>query len=137
MSATKPTALRRIAKHELDQCFCDLSATKKDELATSLVRQWTTNDGEAVILTVEREFWFHLNRLEDGRTQIVRDVQPGTFVAHLRRSRVIEEAIPALLDQLSVCQSAQCYSDDGELLQLRVSPAQKKYYIELVPDSEK
>jgi hypothetical protein len=137
MSAAKPNVLRRVAEHELEQTFCDLTAAKKAEFATSLVRQWATNAGEAVILTLEREFWFHLSRLDGGGTQVVRDVQPGTLAGHLRRSRVIEEEIPALLDALSVRQSVQCYNDDGELLQLRVSPAEKKYYIELVPDSER
>lgn len=137
MSSAKPNVLRRIAEHELAQSFCDLAPMKKDELATSLVRQWATHAGEAVILTSEHEIWFHLQRLEGGGTKVVRDVRPANFVKHLRRSRVVEEEIPALLDALNVRQSVQCYTEDGELLHLRVNPAEKKYYIELVPDSER
>src|SRR5262249_29243965 len=114
-----------------------LSPAKKADLAISLVRQWATNAGEAVILTPERDFWFHLSRLEDGGTQVVRDVQQGTFVGYLRRSRVVEEEIPARLDALSLRQSVPWYNDDGELLQLRVNPGAKRYSIELVPDSER
>ena len=44
-------ALRQIAEHELDRCFHDLSPFTRDELATSLVRQWIGNDGNAVIVT--------------------------------------------------------------------------------------
>ena len=137
MSSSKPNVLRPITEHELDACFCDLSPKKRDDLATSLVRQWMNHSGVAVIVTRAHEFWFRMNRLEDGRTEVVRDVQQGTFVAHLRRSRVIEEEIPALLHELSLCQSTCCYNEDGEMLQLRVDPAQKKFYIELVPDSDR
>jgi hypothetical protein len=132
-----PNVLRRIAEHELEECFHDLSPTKKAELATSLVRQWTTNGGEAVLLTLEKEFWFHIEHFEDGRRNVVRDVRDCNFTAHLQRNRVIEVEIPALLDTLNVCQSARCYTDDGEMLQLRVNPAGKSYHIELVPDAER
>lgn len=137
MSAAKPNVLRRIAEQELEQCFCDLTPTKKDEFATSLVRQWTTNAGEAVLLTLEREFWFHLERRADGNTEVGRKVQRGTFVEQMRGSRIVEEEIPALLDALSVRQTVQCYNGDGEVLRLRVNPAEKMCYIEIVPDAER
>jgi hypothetical protein len=137
MASPKPNVLRRIAEHELATCFPDLAPTSREELATSLVRQWITNDGRAVIVTRDLHYRFHLTRREDGMSRVVRDIREGTFSEHLRRSRVIEEEIPGLLYQLSVCQSARCSTDYGEVLQLRVDPAKNLFYIELVPDRDK
>lgn len=129
-------ALRAIAEHELEQCFHDLNPQIRDELATSLVRQWIGNDGNAVIVTREFHFWFRMKKLEDGQTQIVRDREPQTFVDHMRKSRVIEEQIPSLLHELSVRQSVQCLTDYGEKLRLRVDPGKPTFYVELVTDDD-
>jgi len=51
-------ALRKIGEQVLEQCFTGLSPLTRDELATSLVRQWLGHDGNAVILTPEFTFWF-------------------------------------------------------------------------------
>src|SRR5580704_9532873 len=98
-------ALRKIAEHELDRCFHGLSAAACDELATSLVRQWIGNDGNAVIVTPDFHVWFRIKKLDDGQTQVVRDVEPQTFVEHVRKSRVIEDQIPKLLHELNLRQS--------------------------------
>ena len=137
MSSTKPNALRTIAEHELNACFGNLSPNTRDELATSLVRQWITSDGAAMVVTRDHHFRFNLSRLGDGNTQVVRKVEAGVFIEHLRRSRVIEDEIPRLLHELSVCQSTRCYTDYGEELQLRVDPAKAMFYIEFVPDAER
>jgi hypothetical protein len=128
--------LRKIAEHELDQCFHGLSLLARDELATSLVRQWVGNDGNAVIVTREFHFRFRMKKLEDGQTQVVRDCKPQTFVDHMRKSRVIEEEIPGLLYQLSVRQSVECVTDYGQKLRLRVEPAKHMFFVELVLDDD-
>jgi hypothetical protein len=137
MSSAKANVLRRIAEGELVACFRDLAPVTKNELATSIVRQWITYEGAAVILTRDQQFWFRASRLDDGNTQVVRDVQQNTFVEHMRRSRVMEEEIPGLLHALSLRQSVRCSTDYGEVLQLRVNPANKMFHIELVPDQER
>jgi hypothetical protein len=129
-------ALRRIAEHELDQCFHELDPLIRNELATSIVRQWIGNGGNAVIVTREFHFWFRMKKLEDGQTQIVRDREPQTFVDHMRKSRVIEEQIPSLLHELSVRQSVECQTDYGEKLRLRVDPGKPTFYVELVTDDD-
>jgi len=135
MSRSKPNVLRIIAEKTLDQCFGQLSPATKNELATSILRQWITA-GRAVIVTPEHNYWFRMTRLDDGGTQVVREVQEGTFVDHLRRSRVIEEQIPSLLHELSLCQSVRCSTDQGEPLQLRVDPAKGTFHIEFVHDAD-
>ena len=127
-------ALRKIAEHELKQCFHDLNPLTRDELATSLVRQWIGNDGNAVIVTPDFHIWFRMKKLDDGQTEVVRDCQPQTFADHMRKSRVIEEQIPRLLHELSVRQNTECLTDYGQKLRLRVDPAKPMFFVELVLD---
>jgi hypothetical protein len=129
-------ALRKIAEHELEACLPGLNPLTRDELATSVVRQWIGNDGNAVILTPEFNFWFCIKKVEDGGTQVVRDRQPQTFVDHMRGSRVIEEEIPGLLHELNVRQSVQCVTDYGQKVRLRVDPGKRGFFVELVLDDD-
>jgi hypothetical protein len=132
-----PSTLRNIAEHQLDQCFHDLSPVTRNELATSLIRQWIGHDGNAVIVTRDFHFWFRVKELEDGRTQVVRDRRPQTFVDHMRKSRVIESEIPRLLHELAVRQSVECQTDYGQKSRLRVEPGRKTaFFIELVLDDQ-
>lgn len=129
-------ALRKIAEHELSCCFHGLSATACDELATSLVRQWIGNDGNAVIVTRDFQFWFRIKKLDNGQMHVVRDVQPQTFVDQIRKSRVIEDQIPSLLHELNLRQSADAATDYGEKVRLRVEPANSTFFVELVADND-
>jgi hypothetical protein len=132
-----PHALRKIAEHELDQCFHGLAPATRDELATSLVRQWIGNDGNAVIVTRQFHLWFRMTKIGGGKTQVVRDPQPQTFVDDMRKSRVVEEQIPGLLHELSVRQSAECVTDYGQKIRLRVEPGKNMFFVELVLDDDK
>jgi hypothetical protein len=129
-------ALRKIAEQELEQCFRGLNAATRGELATSLVRQWIGCGGNAVIVTRDFHCWFRLKKLDDGPTQVMRDRQPQTFVDQMRKGRVVEAQIPILLHELSVRQSAECMTDYGQKVRLRVDPAKPMFFIELVLDGE-
>ena len=100
MPLPKGDILRKIAEKELDASFRELDRVTRDEYATSLVRQWVTNGGVAVIPTADHDLWFRVTPLEDGKTQVVRKIEKGNFSEHLRRSRVIENQIPRLLHGL-------------------------------------
>lgn len=54
----------------------------------------------------------------------------------MRKSRVIEEEIPALLHELSVRQSAECLTDHGEKIRLRVDPGKPMFFFEIVADND-
>lgn len=129
--------LRKIAEHELDQCFHDLPPVIRDELATSLVRQWIGSAGNALIITAEFHYWFRIEKLEDGGTRVVRRREPQTFVDHMRRYRVIEAEVPSLLHALSVRQSVECVTDCGEKIRFSVDPAKPAFAIEFGVDGKK
>jgi hypothetical protein len=136
MPSIKPNVLRKIAEDQLGECFNDLDSTTKNDLAISLVRQWITHEGNAVIVACEHHFWFRMKRMADGRSHVTRDIEAGTFIEQIRRSQVIEEEIPNVLHDLNVCQSVRCYSADGQALQLKVDPARRRFYIDVVEDDD-
>lgn len=137
MSSDKANPYRTIATDMVSQSFGEVSPELKEELSVSIVRQWITNHGIALLMTKDHLFWLKLNHLEDGRHEVVREVQSNLFIEHLRRSRVLESDIPGLLHELNICQAVRCHADYGELLQLRVEPKEKQFHIELVPDQDR
>ena len=74
--------LRKIAEHELDQCFDSMDRRICNDLATRLVHQWYDYDGNAVILTPDYQFWIRAKSLDAGQTQVVRQWDSQTFVVH-------------------------------------------------------
>jgi hypothetical protein len=136
MPSIKRNVLRKIAEDQLGDCFHDLDAATRIELAISVVRQWITCEGNAVIVACDRHFWFRIRKMEDGQSHVVRDIEKGAFIDRMRRSRVMEEEIPHLLHDLNIRQCVRCYSAVGQLLQLRVDPAKRKFHIEVVRDED-
>ena len=66
MNPVKRPPFRKIAENQLEKCFGDLDPVVKNELATSLVRQWLANDGHAGFVTSTHQFWFEMNANGDG-----------------------------------------------------------------------
>ncbi len=129
MSRTQPSLLRTAAEQSLARTFCDLTPSKLDELAVSMVRQWTSCNGTAVVMTPTHDLWFTMKR-EPGRSIDVRlGITPSTPVERMRESRIAEEDIPAVLDELNIRQTARCHADYGQALLLRVDPAQRSFHI--------
>lgn len=137
MSSNRSNPQRTIATDVVSACFGELSPDLREDLSISIVRQWLTNRGIALLMTTDHHFWLILTSLEDGQYQVVRDVKPNHFIEHMRRSRVLENEIPGLLHELNIRQVARCNANYGELLQLRVEPQQRRFHIELEPDQER
>jgi hypothetical protein len=125
MNPLKHYPLRKVAEKVLAKHFGDLDAAVRDELATSLVRQWITNDGHAGFVTPTRQFWVNMVTNGDG-------VEVGFSPAEGNWGRVLtedwhvaEEEVPGLLHQLNLCQSVVCRTGDGLTIRLRVEPKER------------
>ncbi len=57
MNDIKPPVLRTIAHSELDKILPGQATDIHETLVTSVVRQWTTYDGKAGILTLAVHYW--------------------------------------------------------------------------------
>jgi hypothetical protein len=118
--------LRKIAENELAGCFSDLDDAARDELATSLVRQWLANDGHAGLVTRTHQCWFQLVAKEDG-VEVGCSKAEGNWGRVLSRDwQVDEKDVPGLLHRLNLCQTARCRTADGRTIRLRVEPKERK-----------
>jgi hypothetical protein len=117
--------LRKIAEHTLAKYLGDLDAGLRDELATSLVRQWVTNDGHAGFVTPTHKFWFQMVLKGEG-VEVGFNPVEGKWAHYLsERWHVDEGEIPGLLHQLNLCQSVLCRNADGHRIRLRVEPKER------------
>jgi hypothetical protein len=135
MSSTRQNALRNVAEAELDRRLGELDLRLREELATSLVRQWITCDGHAGLVTPSGHFWFRMIRT-DGGVEVGFDAQPPRFVDSLREWKVPEDEIPDLLHQLNLRQRASCQSQEGNHLRLRMVPNERTLLVQPVPEEE-
>jgi hypothetical protein len=134
MSATRPNPLRHVAETVLDERFGALDPRLRQDLATSLVRQWVTSGGHAGLVTRSHHFWFRIVRTDGGGYEVGFDAQPPRFLEVLRRAGVAEESIPGLLHQLNLCQSVRCRTQDGRFLRLGMNARERALRAEPAAD---
>ncbi len=125
MSLSKHYPLRKVAEKVLVKHLGDLDVAVRNELATSLVRQWLTNDGHAGLVFPTRKFWFDVAPKGDGV-----EVGFGTFEGNWGRAlvedwHVNEEEVPGLLCRLNLCQSVLCRNADGRTIRLWIEAKER------------
>jgi hypothetical protein len=117
--------LRRIAENELMQ-LDDIDEADLDDLATSLVRQWLTNDGHAGLVTPAHQHWFRVAACADNRLEVGRNTCEGDWGRILTRDwHVGEEDVPGLLHMLNLCQSVVFRNAAGQTVRMRVEPRER------------
>ena len=123
--------MRKIAENELHTVFGDgLSPEVENELATALVRQWTTYDGYAGVLADQARFWWQLKKTESGY-ELSRSQNEGCVLEPFIRSRGIDPGeVPLLLHRLNVSQSAEVETIDGKRLRLFMKPKERTIGVE-------
>jgi hypothetical protein len=136
MSSTRLNALRNVAEAELDRRLGQLDPRLRQDLATSLVRQWLTGDGHAGLVTPAGHLWFRMVRTEAGGFEVGFDAQPPRFLDRLRDWQVADRDIPRLLHQLNLSQEVWCRSDEGRQLRLRMVARERTLLVEPVAQEE-
>jgi len=126
----RQNGLRGLAEELLDRTFSGLEPALRADLATSLVRQWVTNGGRAVIATEDGLYWLGLERLADGGYLVSRTVEDAALADELRARGVLAAEIPDLLHDLTLRQCAGCETADGEEVLLRIDPVARRFSIE-------
>ena len=136
MNPIKHYPLRKVAESELASRFGDLDADIGDDLATSLVRQWITNDGHAGFVTPTCQFWFQMVTKGDS-------VEVGFSAVGWNWGRILSEEwhidpeeVPGLLHQLNLCQSVLCRNADGRTIRLRIEPKERTVRCEEQPPED-
>ena len=136
MNPIRQFPFREIAEKTLAKYFGKLEADLRNELATSLVRQWVSNDGHAGIITPTHQFWFQVVPVSDGVEVTSRPVKRNWGRVLSQKWDLSEDEIPGLLHQLNLCQSVLCRNADGRTIRLRVEPKKRAVQCEEEPDAE-
>jgi hypothetical protein len=135
MSPIKRYPHRKVAESVLNEHFGDLDVGVRNELATSLVRQWLTNEGYAGIVTTTHRHWIRLVPKDDGGVQVKVGKVAGSWASVLSRDWHLDEAkIPEFLHQLNLCQAVQCRNKDGRTISLRIEPKARAVRCQELPE---
>jgi len=103
-----------------------LSQEQRDELTTSLVRQWITYDGNATLFVAEHQFYLVLSKTPLGKPFINPEPALAGWMRQLTQDwRIAADDLPAVIDQLNRGQSAEVINSDGTPLRLWVNPKER------------
>lgn len=126
-------ALRQLAADLLEDASgkFDLSLEDREGLITSLVRQWITYDGHALLFLEETKVYFHLGSSPLGRSTIGIEPCPSNWPDVLRDDwQIGDDDLRDLLRQLNVGQSAEVVNQEGTTLRVWVDPKQRTNQVE-------
>lgn len=95
---------------------------EQGDLITSLVRQWLTYDGHAMILTEECEYRIRCVAKPDGGNEVGWEGLPTRPARNLVASGVASEEIPDLLHRLNSGQTPEITLVNGRRIRLSMNP---------------
>jgi hypothetical protein len=113
-----------------------LPVSDKEDITTSLVRQWLTYDGHATLFLEEEQVYLHLDRSPLGKLCVRPEEAPAGWMKDIAEQWKIDlQALPDVCDQLNRGQSAAVTNDDDILLRLWVNPKERSKGVE-PPDKQ-
>lgn len=130
-----PRVLRAVARDQLARLLPQQSPAAREELATSVVRQWATGGGCAGVFTPEAHYWLRVVQV-DGRVAAAAEELPGTLGRHLAGWRAVDHDVPRILLDLSVAQHARFASADGLTVRVRVDAKERTFHFDEVPPGD-
>jgi hypothetical protein len=105
----------------------------EEDITTSLVRQWLTYGGHAILFLDGERVSFDLDQSRPDKLRLGQGVVPGTRELLERWQidwKIDPEAWPDIFDQLNRGQSAEVINNDGVALRLWVNPNERKIGVE-------
>lgn len=115
---------RKIAQDMLDNTFGEeLPAAVRDDLATSLVRQWLTFDGHGLVLTPDSRHFFQLTPRPDGGCSVeVRRESGRRLAQELVACGIAPDAVNEVIHRLNLRQTPEFPDAHGRPCRLSVDP---------------
>jgi hypothetical protein len=112
-----------IAEELVNRLFGELDEASRKELASSMARQWRTDDGHAVVVTATYTYWFRFVERDDGYVDVNRR-QYENNLGHTLLSHFLvnEEEIRGLLRKLNQYQFVDFRAVDGRTLFIFCDP---------------
>jgi hypothetical protein len=129
--------LRQIAGYELDKLFPSSEPRARNDLITSVVRQWQTCAGHAGVFTVAVNYWLQFEETADGRSCVHTDAtSSGGLLQILRNRGAQEDDLARILRQLTLRQTAVFDTDAMLTLEARVSPHLRRFEVGPIDEIE-
>jgi hypothetical protein len=131
--AADSRALRHLAEELLEEIAEaeGIPEGEWEDLATSLVRQWVSYDGNATLFLGGRQVYLVLGQTPLGKPRVVPLAAPEGWLKELSREwKVRPDDLPEALDHLNRGQSAEVVNADGVPLRLWVNPKEKTRGVE-------
>ena len=133
--------LRRVAEELVGRLTdeFDIDEARRDELVTSLVRQWVTYDGHACFfLDADRQVYLDLRRTPLGEPYVAPEWVNAGWTEWLARDWKVEvEDLTQVLDDLNRGQAGELVTSDGVVLRIFVDPKDRKRGVEAVDEAER
>jgi hypothetical protein len=132
-------ALRRIAEDVVawieEIVIVPFDEDRRQDLTTSLVRQWVTYDGHATLFFEQQQAYFKVERTPSGGYRLGKERLKPTAVPHWIRQlkedwKINPEKVPDLFDQLNRGQSAEVTNDEGIPVRLWVDPKKRSHGVD-------
>jgi hypothetical protein len=132
-AAFAPAVLRELAMGflaDLAERETHVPPSDQADLATSLVRQWVTCGGNAVVIVDDRIMYLSVGQTPLGKPRVHAEVKPMHWDRILADWKIALDDVPDLIGRLNLAQSAEVTNADGLLLRLWVNPAERSRGVE-------
>jgi hypothetical protein len=131
--------MRKLALDAVEKIFPLLTPDEEEALVSSVVSQWITYDGHAVLLKQEGRYFLGLRREEDLLIMnIQHDPGPVLHPALLRDWWIDIDQVPEIVQSLNVHQIAKVTNRHGVPLRVSVNPKERSIWIDdLRPPSQR
>lgn len=125
--------LRRMAEEVVQQIAAEIFIPEDEQrdLATSLVRQWITYEGKAVLFLGQRQSYHCLGRTPLGKRTVSTEYVPPDWNRVLTEDwKISPDDLPNVFEQLNCGQSAEITNTEGIPLRLSVDPKARTKHVE-------
>ncbi len=131
MKSPQAAIVRKIATNAVQKVFGELLPEQEEaELVTSVVRQWLTHEGHAVLRKETNAFYLTLRQQGAGYEMTLDQVPGDVLDRFLVDWQIDREHVPEILHRLNVGQSAEVTNRKGRLLRFSVNPKERTTSIE-------
>jgi hypothetical protein len=130
---THSRALRQLAEDLIHRVASDLEFMdeERNELVTSLVRQWVTYSGHSTLFIGDRQIYLDIANTPLGKPVIVPEPALHGWTRQLTEDwKVDPDDLPGVFEQLNRGQSTEVVNTDGVPLRLSVDPKERTRGVE-------
>jgi hypothetical protein len=125
--------LRQLAESVIEKLIAEgvIQEYQKEDLVTSLVRQWITYEGKAALYLGDRPVCFVVNKTPLGRPYAVSNPGKPAWLSEVARIwKIAPDDLPDVIEQLNRGQSAEVTNEEGIPLRLWIDPRENKQGVE-------